>query len=128
MLDRGISDVKIQYKRAVREEGNQLALEIMWMVFEEGDAVWRGLGYLPSTALKIRDEFSDYDAMHLLKGISITEAEENPLCKCGEVIRGVVEPTECPLFKRVCNPSHPIGPCMVSSEGTCSAYYKYASS
>jgi hydrogenase expression/formation protein HypD len=66
--------------------------------------------------------------MHLLKDIPITEAEENPLCRCGEVIRGVAEPTECPLFKRVCNPSHPVGPCMVSSEGTCSAYYKYAPS
>jgi len=128
MLDKGESDVKIQYKRAVREEGNPLALEIMWRVFEESDAVWRGLGYLPSTALKIREEFSDYDAMHLLKDIPIREAEENPLCRCGEVIRGVAEPTECPLFKRLCNPSHPVGPCMVSSEGTCSAYYKYAPS
>ncbi|MGB9876884.1 MAG: hydrogenase formation protein HypD [bacterium] len=125
MLSKGESDVKIQYRRAVREEGNPLALDIMWKVFEVGDAVWRGLGFLPSTALKLREEFSDFDASGLLTEVEVPEVAENPLCKCGEVIRGVAEPRDCPLFRKVCSPSSPIGPCMVSSEGTCAAHYKY---
>ncbi len=125
MLDKGEADVKIQYRRAVREEGNPQALDIMWRVFERRDALWRGLGYLPSTALGIKEEYKNYDAERLLEGLDIPQVEENPLCKCGEVIRGVKEPSECPLFRKVCTPSYPIGPCMVSSEGTCAAHYKY---
>lgn len=125
MIEQGEADVKIQYSRAVRDEGNPRALEIMWQVFERKDALWRGLGYLPLTALKIKDEYANYDGEKLLEGVEITGVEENPLCKCGEVIRGVKEPEDCPLYGKVCTPSYPIGPCMVSSEGTCSAHYKY---
>lgn len=127
MLIKKEPDVKVQYSRAVREEGNPKALDIMWRVFEKRDALWRGLGFLSLTALGIKEEYSQYDAEILLRGLDIPQVEENPLCACGEVIRGVKEPTNCPLFGNVCSPSHPIGPCMVSSEGTCSAYYKYGS-
>lgn len=125
MMEKGEADVKIQYTRAVREEGNPQALEVMGRVFEKRDAIWRGLGYLPATALGIKDEFESMDAEKLLQEIDVPPAEENPLCSCGEVIRGVKEPEDCPLFGTVCTPSYPIGPCMVSSEGTCSAHYKY---
>jgi len=126
MLEKKEPDVRVQYSRAVSEEGNPKAREVMWQVFEKRDAVWRGLGFLPSTALGIREEYARYDAGELLEGMDVPQAEEDPLCACGEVIRGVKEPSDCPLFGEVCNPSHPIGPCMVSSEGTCAAHYKYA--
>lgn len=127
MIEKDEAEVRIQYSRAVREEGNPRALEIMWQVFRKEDALWRGLGYLPLTALKMKDHYASYDAEKLLEGIEIPKAEENPLCRCGEVIRGVNEPEDCPLYGKVCTPSSPIGPCMVSSEGTCSAHYKYRS-
>lgn len=125
MMEKRLPRVEIQYKRGVRWEGNPWALETMWKVFELGDAVWRGLGFLPSTALQIREEFGEWDARYLLEGLEVEPAEENPLCCCGEVIRGLKEPTDCPLYGKVCTPANPVGPCMVSSEGTCSAYYKY---
>ncbi|MBC7327818.1 hydrogenase formation protein HypD [bacterium] len=126
MLENKRADVEIQYKRVVSEEGNPRALEIMERVFEPKDAVWRGLGYLPGTALGLKDEFAEYDAENLLEGLDIPVAQENPRCLCGEVIRGVKEPEDCPLYKISCTPLHPIGPCMVSSEGTCAAHYKYS--
>jgi len=113
------------YLRTVRPSGNKLAQDVMYKVFEINDSYWRGLGKIPNSGLKIKKEYEEFDASVQFP-ISIKEIkEENKACRCGEVIRGVVSPLECPLFGEVCNPSNPIGPCMVSSEGTCSAYYLY---
>lgn len=112
------------YLRAVKPEGNKLAQDMMYEVFEVTDSYWRGLGKLPESGLKIRGKYKYFDASVQFP-INIKNVVEHELCRCGEVIRGVISPLECPLFNEVCNPSNPIGPCMVSSEGTCSAYYLY---
>lgn len=112
------------YLRAVKPDGNKLAQDMMYEVFEVADSYWRGLGKLPESGLRIKKRYEDFDASKQFP-ISISEVEEHRLCRCGEVIRGVISPLECPLFGDVCTPSNPIGPCMVSSEGTCSAYYLY---
>ncbi len=116
--------VEIQYKRVVREEGNRRALTLMNEVFEVGDSEWRGLGIVPDSGLFIRDKYSDFDADKNID-VEVEPTREHPGCSCGEVLRGVKKPPECKLFKKVCTPENPIGPCMVSSEGTCAAYYKY---
>ncbi len=113
------------YLRTVKPSGNKLAQDMIYQVFDIYDSYWRGLGKVPSSGLKIKREYEEFDAS-IQFPISIKEVSEgNKSCRCGEVIRGVVSPLECPLFGKVCNPSNPIGPCMVSSEGTCSAYYLY---
>ncbi|MBC7320664.1 hydrogenase formation protein HypD [bacterium] len=112
------------YLRAVKPEGNKLAQDMMYEVFEVADSYWRGLGKLPESGLRIKEKYKDFDASKQFP-INISEANEHRLCRCGEVIRGVISPLECPLFDEVCSPSNPVGPCMVSSEGTCSAYYLY---
>ncbi len=112
------------YKRSVTEEGNINAQKVMYEVFEVSDALWRGLGKLPQSGLSLREEFKEFDA--LLKFPVEVETPPEKGCRCGEVLRGIIKPTECPLFGTVCTPENPQGPCMVSSEGTCSAYYLYA--
>jgi len=114
------------YTRAVSFEGNEKAVRIMNDVFEPADVVWRGIGIIPGSGLKIRDEFSDYDAMKKF-GISEKDSIEPKGCACGEILTGLKTPVECPLYKKICTPIDPVGPCMVSSEGTCAAYYKYHS-
>jgi hydrogenase expression/formation protein HypD len=128
MLIRQIKDgkprVEIGYKRAVRAEGNITALSILNEIFEVSDARWRGLGVVPSSGLAIKDKYRQFDAKKLFD-IKVESKDEPKGCLCGEVLRGVKTPLECDLFVNICNPDNPIGPCMVSSEGTCSAYYKY---
>jgi hydrogenase expression/formation protein HypD len=114
------------YTRAVSFEGNEKAVRIMNDVFEPADVAWRGIGIIPGSGLKIRDEFSDYDAMEKF-GISEKDSKEPKGCACGEILTGLKTPVECPLYKKICTPVEPVGPCMVSSEGTCAAYYKYHS-
>lgn len=111
------------YKRSVTEEGNVIAQEVMNEVFEVSDALWRGLGKLPQSGLVLRDEFKDFDAK-LRFPVEVIKPSETG-CRCGEVLRGIISPLECPLFGGSCTPESPKGPCMVSSEGTCSAYYLY---
>ena len=120
----GESRVEIQYRRAVTMEGNLKAQQILAQVFEPCDAVWRGLGMLPGSGLAIRPEFADFDAEKIL-GITIAEEHENAACRCGEILKGKLTPPECPLFGSACTPEAPVGACMVSSEGTCAAAYKY---
>lgn len=120
----GVSRVEIQYSRAVSFEGNLKAQSILNMLFEPCDALWRGLGLLHGSGLKIRDEYSNFDAEKVLS-LEIPEAAENPACRCGDVLKGKLTPLECPLFAKICTPESPIGACMVSSEGTCAAAYKY---
>jgi hydrogenase expression/formation protein HypD len=118
------SKIEIQYKRGVTFEGNKNALGIMQKVFETCDAPWRGLGAIPGSGLRLRSEFNDYAAESIFD-LSIPEIKENPNCMCGDILRGTKIPVECPLFRKACTPTNPIGPCMVSSEGSCAAYYKY---
>jgi hydrogenase expression/formation protein HypD len=116
--------VEIQYKRSVKKEGNKLALKNLYKVFEECDCKWRGIGLIPNSGLKLKKEFKKYDAKKIFN-IKIKEGKETIGCICGEILRGISSPYDCKLFEKKCNPENPIGPCMVSSEGTCSAYYKY---
>lgn len=113
-----------QYTRAVKPEGNPQARAVMQTVYEVTDSEWRGLGVLPSSGLKIRPEFQSWDAAVQIP-VDIEPTIEPAGCLCGEVLQGKVRPFECPLFNKTCNPDHPVGACMVSSEGTCAAYYKY---
>jgi hydrogenase expression/formation protein HypD len=112
------------YPRAVSFEGNKKAVGVMNQVFEPADVAWRGIGIIPESGLKIRAEFSEYDAE---KRFRITErvSKEPKGCACGEILTGLKTPVECPLYKKICTPVDPVGPCMVSTEGTCAAYYKY---
>jgi len=108
-----------EYRRGVHSEGNVKAQELMREVFEVTDDNWRGLGIIPTSALRLREEYENYDA-HLKYGVEVQESVDiQPGCKCHLVIIGKIRPTECPLFMRTCNPQKPVGACMVSSEGTC---------
>lgn len=119
--------VDLEYSRAVRPEGNPRALDIIKEVFEPGDAVWRGLGRIKASGLFLRKQYASLDA-RARYGLNV-EAEGSPVrgCRCGEVLRGIIEPAECGLFAGSCNPERPVGPCMVSLEGACLIHYKYAS-
>jgi hydrogenase expression/formation protein HypD len=119
--------VEIAYRRGVRPEGNPEALKIMEAVFEPGPARWRGLGEIPGSGLKLRSKYQKFDA-ELAFDIATEPAQEPAGCLCGEVLRGVKTPLHCSLFAKACTPEHPVGPCMVSSEGSCSAYYLYGGS
>jgi hydrogenase expression/formation protein HypD len=112
------------YVRSVRAEGNQVALDLMYKVFEVCAADWRGIGSIPDSGLALRSEFRRFDARERFD-VDPGVAEEPAGCICGDVIRGAARPLDCPLYGEVCAPHHPVGPCMVSSEGTCSAYYLY---
>ena len=121
---KGEARVENVYERAVTWEGNQNAIALMEKVFEKRDARWRGLGTIKGSGLAIRDDFSHLDAERRFD-ISLPEAKEKKGCLCGEIIRARALPPDCSLFGRACTPTSPVGPCMVSSEGTCSAYYRY---
>ena len=120
----GRPSIEIQYRRAVRTEGNTAAQAIMEKVFAPVDAVWRGLGLIPQSGLRLREEYAEFDAERAY-AVDVSYSREPKGCRCGEVLRGVVSPKQCPLFADTCTPEHAIGPCMVSSEGTCAAYYRY---
>ena len=113
-----------KYKRVVPDAGNAIARSIIDKVFEPSDAVWRGIGKLEHSGLAIRDEYADFDAMKRFNLIP-KDVHEIKGCKCGQVLTGKIKPEKCGLFGKRCTPENPIGPCMVSSEGTCAAYYKY---
>ncbi|MEN8494431.1 hydrogenase formation protein HypD [Dehalococcoides sp. THU3] len=115
----------VSYSRAVKPEGNTAALKIMDEVFDICPANWRGIGILPQSGLCLRPEFAAFDAEKNFE-IKLSEpSRETPGCLCGEIIKGTRTPLECKLFSKVCTPENPVGPCMVSSEGTCAAYYHY---
>ena len=128
MLARQVADseakVEIAYRRGVSREGNRTAIGIMEKVFEPAPARWRGFGEVAGSGLKLRPEFARFDAelnFAFDPGSTVTPKG----CLCGEVLRGVKSPRDCSLFRRVCTPVNPVGPCMVSAEGTCAAYYHY---
>lgn len=116
--------VENQYRRAVRPDGNKAALRAIDEVFEPCAAEWRGLGIIEDSGLKLREKYEHFDA-RLHFDVKVPPAKEHPACRCGEILRGVAVPTDCKLFATACTPEHPIGPCMVSSEGACAAYHRY---
>lgn len=124
-----VSAVENFYPSVVREEGNPMARKVMMQVFQETDERWRGLGWLEESGLSLRDEYAAYDARRQLPLTKAAKesgaAAVSRLCRCGEVLTGAVTPKDCPLFGRDCTDRHPVGPCMVSVEGTCAAWYKY---
>ena len=112
------------YPRAVSAAGNPKARAVMNEVFEMADADWRGIGTIPDSGLAIRETYAGFDAVKVF-GIRLKPTPEPKGCACGEVLTGLKIPPQCPLYKTVCNPMAPVGPCMVSSEGTCAAFYRY---
>jgi hydrogenase expression/formation protein HypD len=123
-LHEGRAEIEIAYRRGVSADGNPTARARIAEVFEPTDAEWRGIGVIPGTGLAIRERFAEFDAA-LKFDVTPPPPKEIPGCQCGEVLRGVTLPYQCKLFGRACTPEHPIGPCMVSSEGSCAAYYRY---
>lgn len=115
-----------EYKRAVADEGNAKARGILFDVFEVAHARWRGLGELPKSGLVIASAYEAFDARKKL-AISLPEVKPIAGCQCGEVLKGKIMPNQCKLFGTKCTPANPIGPCMVSTEGSCAAYFKYSS-
>jgi hydrogenase expression/formation protein HypD len=120
----GRAEVKNLYRRAASDTGNAKARAVMAQVFEPADALWRGIGRIPESGLEFSETFAEFDAKRLY-GITIEDCPPLPGCKCGEVLKGRIRPDQCPLFKKSCTPATPVGPCMVSTEGSCAAYYKY---
>ncbi|MCG8565306.1 MAG: hydrogenase formation protein HypD [Desulfobacterales bacterium] len=112
------------YPRAVAKEGNPKARAVMDQVFQVGDAVWRGIGMIPQSGMAIRPALAAFDA-GVKFGLSIQEVPEPRGCACGEILMGLKTPEACPLYKKKCTPLNPVGPCMVSSEGACAAFYRY---
>ena len=121
----GRCEVENQYKRVVPYDGNAQALKVLSQVFElRSHFEWRGLGFISQSALKLTTEFSDFDAevRFAVPGVRVADPKA---CQCGEVLKGVIKPWECKVFGTACTPEHPIGTCMVSSEGACAAYYNF---
>lgn len=126
MLESGSPALDNAYTRAVTLEGNTKAQQILDEIFEPADAGWRGIGVIPLSGLKIREKYAAHDAEKLFD-VQVPDAKTPQGCACGEILIGSKAPPECALYKKVCTPMDPVGPCMVSTEGTCAAYYKYHS-
>lgn len=124
-LASGRADVEVEYSRSVTETGNVAAQRLLAEVFEEADAGWRGIGVIPRSGLAIRERYAAFDAARKF-GLQFRTAKPHPGCRCGDVLRAAITPPECKLFGTACTPVNPFGPCMVSSEGTCAAWFKYA--
>ena len=116
--------VEIAYTRVVKPEGNVKAQQILYEVFELRDDWWRGLGILPKSGLKIKDEYKMHDAEEMIP-VEVEPLKEWKGCICGEVLKGLKNPKQCKLFGKACTPANPVGACMVSNEGACNAYYRY---
>ncbi len=120
----GRTEMEIAYRRAVRAEGNRTAQHLLEEAFQPVEARWRGIGAIPGSGLALRRTFSTYDARKRFP-LQVEPAPDPLGCACGAVLRGVLSPPQCPLFGGVCTPQNPVGPCMVSSEGSCAASYRY---
>ncbi|MBR5680627.1 MAG: hydrogenase formation protein HypD, partial [Clostridia bacterium] len=112
------------YPRVVKPEGSPAALKLMETVMKPCDAEWRGLGVIPGSGLTLREEYAAFDA-RLKYHLPPIRGKSHPACRCGEVLQGKCKSTDCKLFGTACTPLHPVGACMVSNEGACSAYYQY---
>lgn len=124
MLAAGTPALKNDYRRAVRDAGNPAARAMLAEVFAPKDDVWRGLGPIPQSGMTIRPQYAAHDAA-LRFGFAPQNRESRSPCRCGQVLKGALEPAGCPLFGKTCTPADPVGPCMVSGEGACAAAYKY---
>jgi hydrogenase expression/formation protein HypD len=129
-VERGKPRVENEYARVVKEEGNIKAQRVINEVFEPMDVKWRGVPVILRSGLKLRDKFEDYDARKRYEDdfaeIANKEFTEPKGCLCGEVLRGIISSKKCPLFGKKCTPDNPVGPCMVSIEGSCNIEYRYA--
>ena len=125
-IESGIKKVEVQYQRVVNKDGNKIAQQVLNEVFELKDDRWRGLGNIPKSGLRMRDNYSSFDAEKQFI-IEVPESREPTGCICGQILRGLRTPLECSLFGKSCTPANPIGACMVSGEGTCATYFKYRS-
>jgi hydrogenase expression/formation protein HypD len=125
-LEEGRAGVENQYARAVRMNGNLRARELMRQVFEVAPRKWRGLGEIPASGLRLRNQYEAFDAEKKF-GLADRDTAENAECLAGMVLQGRIKPAECPAFGKACSPEHPLGAPMVSSEGACAAYYRYRS-
>jgi hydrogenase expression/formation protein HypD len=123
-IESGKKEVAIQYSRGVRPEGNIRAMNFMKSMFQTATVEWRGLGPIPDSGLIFNGEYTAFDTLSRfhIPDIKLVEIKG---CGCGDILRGIKAPQDCPLFKKLCTPMNPIGPCMVSAEGTCSTHYKY---
>lgn len=124
-LEQSKAEVENQYSRIVREEGNMEAQNIIYEVFEITDRLWRGMEIIPMSGYAVKEKYADFDAAKKYN-VNIPEAEENPECIAGEIMKGIKKPFECQHFGKKCKPTNPLGAPMVSSEGACAAYYHYS--
>lgn len=124
MREKGIHRIVNNYRDVVRNEGNERSRAVMAEVFAPVDAEWRGLGTIPLSGLELRPAYADLDARKRFR-VETEEAPARKGCRCGDVLRGLIDPPACPLFNKACRPDSPVGPCMVSSEGSCSAWVLY---
>ena len=127
-IESGKAEVSIQYSSVVKPEGNPRAVAAMDEVFVPDDAYWRGIGELPLSGLQLREPYAHMEATGKGGLVDLADVPDNPEpkgCSCGEVLKGLKIPTDCPLFGKACTPQKPVGACMVSSEGSCAAYFKY---
>lgn len=123
-LEEGRHEVENQYARVVSRDGNLKAQEIMYEVFEVSSSKWRGIGEIEESGFKLKEKYKDYDA-ELKFGVLDYTIEESGECISGLILQGIKKPGDCPAFGTKCNPEHPLGATMVSTEGACSAYYLY---
>jgi hydrogenase expression/formation protein HypD len=119
--------LKNTYRTLVRPKGNEVALNIIKEVFDIKEDFWRGIGLISASSLKLKEFYRKYDIESIYPVDSFVKLKANSPCQCGEVLKGKLKPTECRLFSKVCTPDNPVGPCMVSSEGSCASYYRYES-
>ena len=116
--------VESVYDAVVTPEGNTTAQRIISEYFQPVDGYWRGLGKIPKSTLRLKDKYSRFDALKRF-GVDEVPVEDLSGCRCGEVLCGLIDPPECAMFETKCTPDDPVGPCMVSNEGACAAWYKY---
>jgi hydrogenase expression/formation protein HypD len=122
-LGRGAVEISNLYGRVVTAAGNRTARELVDRYFAPAPASWRGFGEIPDSGLALREPWRHRDAGTI--AVDLPPAREPGACRCGDVLRGAIEPPECPLFAAPCSPDDPVGACMVSSEGTCAAWYRH---
>ena len=129
-IETGKPIVENEYSRVVKEEGNIIAQKLIKEVFTTSNIKWRGFPVIPNSGLILQDRYQEYDAKKKyedeLSKLDDKTFREPPGCRCGELLRGLITPEECPLFGKICTPSHPVGPCMVSVEGSCNITFKYS--
>ena len=123
-INTGSPDIEIQYSRAVTTDGNLIAQDQLYKVFEHCDVNWRGFGNVTASGLCLKAEYEDLDAGKRIP-LKIKQYQDNPSCICGDILRGLRKPENCSLFRKKCTPENPVGACMVSAEGACNTYFKY---